>query len=83
MRHASSIPELRRTALNVAFGLTPGRAPERYAVAMAALDLLAEAGADMPLLVVAEDIQWLDPATVAVLTFVGDRGVWAMTYSRA
>ena len=37
----------------------------------------------MPLLVVAEDIQWLDPATVAVLTFVGDRGVWAMTYSRA
>jgi DNA-binding CsgD family transcriptional regulator len=59
--------------LNVAFGITTGPAPERYAVAMAALDLLAEAAADTPLLVVAEDIQWMDPATVAVLTFVGRR----------
>ncbi len=60
-------------ALNAAFGITPGPAPERYAVAMAALDLMAEAAADTPLLVVAEDIQWMDPATVVVLTFVGRR----------
>ena len=70
---ANSISELRRTALNVAFSITPGPAPERYAVAMAALDLLAEAAADTPLLVVAEDVQWMDPATIAVLTFVGRR----------
>jgi DNA-binding CsgD family transcriptional regulator len=69
----NSLSELRRTALNVAFSITPGPAPERYVVAMAALDLLAEAAAYTPLLVVAEDIQWMDPATIAVLTFVGRR----------
>ena len=59
--------------MNVAFGITPGLASEGYAVPMAALDLLAEAGAVAPLLVVAEDIHWMDPATIAVLTFVGRR----------
>jgi DNA-binding CsgD family transcriptional regulator len=70
---AHLIPEPRRTALQVAFGLTVGAAPEPFSLAMATLDLLADAAAEQPLLVVAEDLQWLDPATVGVLRFIGRR----------
>jgi hypothetical protein len=40
---------------------------------VATLDLLADAAAEQPLLVVAEDLQWLDPATVSVLRFIARR----------
>jgi hypothetical protein len=58
---------------SVAFGIIVGAPPEPFAVAMAALDLLVDAAAEQPLLVVAEDLQWLDPATVRVLRFIGRR----------
>ena len=70
---AHLIPEPRQAALRVAFGITAGPAPEPFALAMATLDLLADAAAERPLLVVAEDLQWLDPATVGVLRFVARR----------
>ncbi len=70
---AHLIPEPRHAALRVAFGLAAGPPPEPFALAMAALDLLAEAAAEQPLLVVVEDVQWLDPATIGVLRFVGRR----------
>ena len=70
---APLIPEPRQAALRVAFGITVGAPPEPFALAMATLDLLADAAARQPLLVVAEDLQWLDPATVGVLRFVGRR----------
>jgi DNA-binding CsgD family transcriptional regulator len=70
---AHLIPQPRQAALRVAFGITAGAPPEPFALAAAALDLLAEAAAEQPLLVVAEDLQWLDPATVGVLRFIGRR----------
>ena len=70
---AHLIPEPRQTALRVAFGITAGVPPEPFALAAATLDLLADAAAEQPLLVVAEDLQWLDPATVGVLRFIGRR----------
>jgi DNA-binding NarL/FixJ family response regulator len=70
---AHLIPEPRQAALRVAFGITVGTPPEPFALAMATLDLLAHAAAARPLLVVAEDLQWLDPATVGALRFVGRR----------
>jgi DNA-binding CsgD family transcriptional regulator len=70
---AQLIPEPRQAALRVAFGLTAGVPPEPFALAAATLDLLADAAAEQPLLVVAEDLQWLDPATVGVLRFIGRR----------
>ena len=70
---AHLIPEPRQAALRVAFGITVGAPPEPFALAMATLDLLADAAAEQPLLVVAEDLQWLDPATVGVLRFIGRR----------
>jgi hypothetical protein len=70
---AHLIPEPRQAALPVAFGITAGPPPEPFALAMATLDLLADAAAEQPLLVVAEDLQWLDPATVSVLGFLAGR----------
>ena len=70
---AHLIPEPRQAALRVAFGITVGAPPEPFALAIATLDLLAQAAAEQPLLVVAEDLQWLDPATVGVLRFIGRR----------
>ena len=70
---AQLIPEPRQSALRVAFGITAGAPAEQFALAAAALDLLAEAAAERPLLVVVEDVQWLDPATVGVLRFIGRR----------
>lgn len=70
---AHLIPEPRQAALRVAFGITGGAPPEPFALAAATLDLLTDAAAEQPLLVVAEDLQWLDPATVGVLRFIGRR----------
>jgi DNA-binding CsgD family transcriptional regulator len=70
---AHLIPEPRQAALRVAFGISAGAPPEPFALAAATLDLLADAAAEQPLLVVAEDLQWLDPATVGVLRFIGRR----------
>ena len=70
---AHLIPGPRQEALRVAFGIVAGAPPEPFAVAMAALDLLVDAAAEQPLLVVAEDLQWLDPATVSVLRFIARR----------
>jgi len=70
---AHLIPEPRQAALRVAFGIVAGPPPEPFAVAMAALDLLVDAAAERPLLVVAEDLQWLDPETIGVLRFIARR----------
>lgn len=62
-----------RDALDAAFGLTDGPAPGHFRIAMAALDLLSEAASDTPLLLVAEDAQWLDRPTGDVLAFIARR----------
>src|SRR4051794_13245477 len=70
---ASELPEIQRAALDAAFGLTDQAAPEQYRIAMAALDLLSDVGADAPLLLVVEDAHWLDRPTAEVLAFVARR----------
>ena len=70
---AAELPAVQRAALDAAFGLTPEAAPEHYRIAMAALDLVSEVASDAPLLLVAEDTQWLDPPTSDVLAFVARR----------
>ncbi len=65
--------EPQRKALSVALGLASGERPETFQVALAALNLLAQAGEERPLLCVVDDVQWLDQATAAVLGFVGRR----------
>ena len=70
---AAELPSVQRAALDAAFGLTDDVAPEHYRIAMAALDLLSEVAADTPLLLVADDAQWLDGPTLEVLAFVARR----------
>ncbi len=62
-----------RAVLDAAFGLGPDPAPGRFRIAMAVLDLLGEVATDAPLLILAEDAQWLDRPTTELLAFVARR----------
>ena len=67
------LPPPQRTAVEAAFGIADGAGADVFLVSLAALDLLAEAAADTPILIVAEDVHWLDEPTRAVLGFVARR----------
>jgi DNA-binding CsgD family transcriptional regulator len=56
-----------RDALNVALGFDEGPAPDRLLVSNAMLELLRQAAADRHVLVVVDDVPWLDRASAAVL----------------
>ena len=66
-------PAARSPAISAAFGTAAMSAPELFQVALATLELLSEAAAGTPILLIAEDAQWLDRPTADVLTFVGRR----------
>jgi DNA-binding CsgD family transcriptional regulator len=70
---AAALPEVQRAALDAAFGLSHAGAAEPFRIAMAALDLVAEVATDAPVLLVAEDAQWLDRPTADVLAFLARR----------
>jgi DNA-binding CsgD family transcriptional regulator len=67
------LPGPQRDALGVAFGVTPGEAPDRYIVGLAALSLMSEVAAINPLLCVVDDAQWIDTPTTQALAFVARR----------
>jgi DNA-binding CsgD family transcriptional regulator len=71
-RAADLVPS-HRAALDAAFGLRDDGPPEHFRIAMAALDLLSEVASDAPLLLIAEDVHWLDPPSADVLAFVARR----------
>jgi len=62
-----------RTALGVALGLGDGPAPDQLVVCNAGLSLLAKAASKEPLLVIVDDLQWVDRASALVLGFVARR----------
>ncbi|MFI7635107.1 ATP-binding protein [Nonomuraea sp. NPDC049400] len=68
-----ALPAPQRDALRCALGLAGGAEPSAYLVGLATLTLLAETAAARPLLVVAEDVHWLDRASADVLAFVARR----------
>src|SRR5262249_50850516 len=69
----SALPAPQQRALQVAFGLQGGGAPDRFLVALATLSLLAEVAEARPLVCLVEDAQWLDRASAQVLAFVARR----------
>src|SRR6476659_10664322 len=54
------LPDPKREAVEIAFGLRSGPAPDRFEVGLAILELLAEVAEEAPLLCVIDDAQWLD-----------------------
>ncbi|MFE0508913.1 AAA family ATPase [Streptomyces sp. NPDC058964] len=62
-----------RDALRVALGFQDGPAPERLVVSNAVLLLLRSVAAGNPLLVIVDDLHWVDRASAAVLGFAARR----------
>ncbi len=73
LAHIGSLPAPQRNALGAAFGTQDGPVPELFMIALATLQLLGEAAAEHPVLLIAEDAHWLDRPTADVLTFVARR----------
>lgn len=68
-----ALPGPHRAALEAAFGMTDGAAPNPFLIALATLELLGEEAERSPLLVIAEDAHWLDHPTIDALAFVARR----------
>ncbi|HTW41733.1 MAG TPA: LuxR family transcriptional regulator [Solirubrobacteraceae bacterium] len=62
-----------REALNVALGFGEGAEPERLVIANAVLEVLRRAARESPLLVIVDDVPWLDRASAGVLGFLARR----------
>jgi DNA-binding CsgD family transcriptional regulator len=67
------LPAPQRDALQTAFGLSAGPAPDRFLIGLAALGLLSEMAGERPLVCIVDDEQWLDSASAQVLAFVARR----------
>jgi len=67
------LPAPQSDALRTVFGLSAGRAPDRFFLGLAVLSLLSDVAEQQPLLCVVDDEQWLDRASAEVLAFVARR----------
>jgi DNA-binding NarL/FixJ family response regulator len=70
---ASNLPARHRRALLTAFGELDGGQPDPLLINLAALGLLEDAASSRPLVVVVEDLHWVDRSSIAVLDFVARR----------
>jgi DNA-binding CsgD family transcriptional regulator len=68
-----NLPGPQGDALRAALGLADEAVPDVYLVGLAALNLLAEAAADSPLVLIAEDAHGLARSSADVLAFVARR----------
>jgi DNA-binding CsgD family transcriptional regulator len=74
MNRAVGLVPRQRSALLAAFGVHDDMgAPDIFLVALATLTLLTESATRKPILLVADDVQWLDQATYDVLAFISRR----------
>jgi DNA-binding CsgD family transcriptional regulator len=71
--HLDLLPDPQRQALETAFGIAEGDAPDLFLVGLATLGLVAERSAETPLLFVVDDAHWLDQPSCEVLAFVARR----------
>jgi DNA-binding CsgD family transcriptional regulator len=67
------LPRTQAEALSTAFGIGEGPPPSPFMIGLATLNLLAEVAAERPVLVVVDDVQWLDQPTQDALTFLARR----------
>src|SRR5918999_5782581 len=69
----TAIPERQAGALAGALAIGPATTAERFAIAAATLSLLAAAAEQRPVLVVVDDLHWVDAASREVLLFAARR----------
>src|SRR5215470_7016572 len=71
--HLDRLPVPQREALQTAFGISAGPAPNRFFIGLAVLDLLSAVAEERPLVCLVDDEQWLDRASAQGLGFVSRR----------
>ena len=71
--HLTELTDHHQAALSVALGMSEGAPAGRLVVAAAALALLRSATADQPLMIVVDDLTWLDRPSSQVLGFIARR----------
>jgi DNA-binding NarL/FixJ family response regulator len=71
---ADGLPSRHRAALRSAFGTADGdAAPDRFFVALAVLELIADAGAETPVVLLIDDLDSVDSASRDAIGFVARR----------
>jgi hypothetical protein len=73
MERAAELEPVHRSALLGAFGIGEAPGGDPFLVAVATLDLLARQAATRPLLVIADDLHWIDAPSRDAIAFVGRR----------
>jgi DNA-binding CsgD family transcriptional regulator len=68
-----ALAQPQRSALAAALGAENDTVPDVYLVGLAILNLVVEAAVRAPVLLVADDIQWLDDPTLSLLIFMARR----------
>src|SRR5258708_1223451 len=68
-----ALPGRQAAALRGAFGLAEETVPDRFLVGLGVLSLVAELAEDRPVLVLADDAQWVDRASADALVFAARR----------
>ena len=72
-QHVDRLPAPQRDALATALGVAAGSPPDPFLVGLATLSMLADAADQQPLACLVDDGQWLDQASIQVLSFVARR----------
>ncbi|MFX0574455.1 ATP-binding protein [Nocardia nepalensis] len=82
----AKLPLAQQRTLRAAFGQEDG-SPDLYTVALAALQLVGEAAAQRPIVLIVDDLHWLDPVSADALSFlarrIGTDAVFALAATRA
>ena len=72
-QYFDDLPDARREALETVLALRPGSVANPLAACVAALEVLTAAAAEGPLLVVVDDLQWIDRESRQILRYAGRR----------
>ncbi|WP_198543238.1 helix-turn-helix transcriptional regulator [Pseudofrankia sp. BMG5.36] len=71
--HLPDLPEAQRSALEICLALAGGEVASPYPACAGTLNVLAEASERQPLVVLVDDLPWVDPSSAQVLLFVARR----------
>jgi DNA-binding CsgD family transcriptional regulator len=73
LERSQLLPGPQRDALRVALGMQQGPASDRFLVGLATLGVLCDVAEERPLVCLIDDAQWLDRASIQVLSFIARR----------